>query len=124
MTPTVSKIVRGMMYPNLKDGATVLTHPHLRGVTDDVIFVTHSVPEDDENGISQRQDGDASRSKVNKFEVEIVMQITKYFLQQGTTSMCVWRTAKFQSICKFSAALGTIIQTRQSSAPLYQLTIL
>ena len=83
MRPEISALIRPT-YPLLRDGPTTHDRPHIRGLTSDVCFVQHRVPEDAYRGDAYRGDeADADpASKTNRHEVELVLSTVRYLLQQ------------------------------------------
>jgi hypothetical protein len=57
--------------------------PNLRGVRDNIVFIDHTKPEDDNKDLADRRDMNAKSSKQNTFEVEMVLKIVRYLIQQG-----------------------------------------
>ena len=83
MRPEISELVRQTMYPDLLDHESTKNRPAVPGVARPVLFVTHSHPE--------KQDQEAadlgSKSKVNPYEVEMVVRTATHLLhQQGCSS--------------------------------------
>ena len=60
-------------YDNLSDDISVQNMPHVKGITKDLVFFNHSVPE-----IAIPADG----SHRNEFEVIFGLKLARYFLQQ------------------------------------------
>jgi superfamily I DNA and/or RNA helicase len=80
MRPEISEFIRMQTYPTLMDHESVKTFPHVMGVRKNVVFIDHSVPEDHEDNI----DEDApTKSKSNRHEVEMCVEIARFFLLQG-----------------------------------------
>lgn len=78
MRPEISRYLRGT-YPQLRDGDGTLTRENIRGMSRNVAFITHSEPEsggEDSLGLK-------TLSKTNDFEVEMILSMVKYLLQQG-----------------------------------------
>ncbi len=81
MRPAISSLVRdfpGGGYPGLKDALGVKEFPHLFGVQADIVFVHHENLEEAQETMFHVQ----SLTKVNKYEVQMVVVIVKYLLQQ------------------------------------------
>ena len=68
MRPEISKLVRRLTYPDLRDSAGTQGRPDLRGVQDNVVFINHDKPEGDDNQLSERRDLSVKASKVNKYD--------------------------------------------------------
>ena len=84
MRPEISSLIRHLTYPNLVDDDTTLNRADLRGVRDNVIFVTHGHPEDEVvHGIVDVRDGRPKTSKQNSYEVQMALKVVKYLVQQG-----------------------------------------
>ena len=78
MRPAISRLIRLNTYPNLVDHDNVKGRDHIRGASQNVIFINHSQSEAaDEERLAL-----GSNSKVNPHEVDMVREIVRYFLQQ------------------------------------------
>ncbi|KAF1974109.1 P-loop containing nucleoside triphosphate hydrolase protein [Bimuria novae-zelandiae CBS 107.79] len=83
MRPEISALVRSLTYPELQDAPNTAGRPSLRGFQDNVIFVSHNVPELNADTIADRRDEGAKASKENEHEVEMVLKCVRYLGQQG-----------------------------------------
>lgn len=83
MRPEISALIRHLTYPGLTDASKTHGRPDLRGVQDNVVFIDHSQPEEDNKQLADRPDIDSKSSKQNMFEVEMVLKIVRYLVQQG-----------------------------------------
>ncbi|KAG7098433.1 hypothetical protein E1B28_000385 [Marasmius oreades] len=83
MRPEISSLVRELSYPHLIDASDTQNRPSLRGLQDVIIFLNHSHPEDDLADVAERRDMNATSSKQNIFEVNMVLKTLKYLAQQG-----------------------------------------
>eukprot|EP01054_Gregarina_sp_Poly1_P001440 Gregarina_sp_Poly_1__1439@NODE_135_length_13154_cov_22_841446_g120_i0_p1_GENE_NODE_135_length_13154_cov_22_841446_g120_i0NODE_135_length_13154_cov_22_841446_g120_i0_p1_ORF_typecomplete_len1687_score199_08AAA_12/PF13087_6/1_6e47AAA_12/PF13087_6/7_4e03AAA_11/PF13086_6/7_1e46AAA_30/PF13604_6/2_5e09AAA_30/PF13604_6/0_0043AAA_19/PF13245_6/1_1e12AAA_19/PF13245_6/5_3e03Viral_helicase1/PF01443_18/1_4e02Viral_helicase1/PF01443_18/2_8e07Viral_helicase1/PF01443_18/2_2e03ResIII/PF04851_15/5_1e05ResIII/PF048 len=73
MKPTISKLLR-VFYDDLTDHATTLTRPRIRGVPNDLAFISHKKPEGQtEHALSKR----------NEYEASMALAMARYFMQQG-----------------------------------------
>jgi hypothetical protein len=75
----ISDLVRHTLYPNLIDGENTAKYPKVRGAQHNVYFIDHRRPEDDGGEF-------AIQSHVNKYEVEMVVEMVKYFVRNGYTN--------------------------------------
>ncbi|KAK7025285.1 P-loop containing nucleoside triphosphate hydrolase protein [Favolaschia claudopus] len=83
MRPEISALIRRLTYPELVDADSTKSRPNVRGLRDNLVFINHSKPED-ENKQFKNQILDGSKSsKRNSFEALMVMKIVKYLGQQG-----------------------------------------
>ena len=83
MRPEISSLVRSLTYPDLVDAPKTRGRSDLRGFSDNLIFVNHTHPEDD-NGEIRNEDATTSfSSKRNLFEAEMVLKCVRYLAQQG-----------------------------------------
>lgn len=83
-SPKISALVRGLTYPGLRDGPGTSGRPGILGVRDHVCFVAHKHQEDTAASTSQRQQDDGgTASKVNQYEVDMVVKTVRYLLLQG-----------------------------------------
>lgn len=83
MHPDLSAMIRPT-YPSLEDHPTVVHHPPLKGVACRLAFVDHREHEEGEvksSGFWVK--GYEFQSKVNRHEVQMVVAIVCYLLQQG-----------------------------------------
>ncbi|KAF9264160.1 P-loop containing nucleoside triphosphate hydrolase protein [Marasmius fiardii PR-910] len=83
MRPEISSLVRELTYPHLIDASDTRNRPSLRGFEDVVIFLDHNHPEKDLSDVAERRDMNATSSKQNMFEVDMVLKTLKYLAQQG-----------------------------------------
>ncbi|KAK0239336.1 P-loop containing nucleoside triphosphate hydrolase protein [Armillaria nabsnona] len=83
MRPEISALIRHLTYPDLLDASKTQGRPHLRGIQDDVVFINHGHPEDDNPQIADRRDLGSKSSKQNTYEARMVLKIVKYLAQQG-----------------------------------------
>jgi len=109
MRPSISALIRAQTYPSLIDHESVCEFPDLRGVTENVMFIDHRMPED---GI----DAAESKSKANFREAELCVEIVKYFLLQG------YRTDQIVVLTPYLGQLAHLITLIQKN--LREITIL
>lgn len=83
MRPEISELIRHLTYPDLTDASRTSGRPDLRGVRDNIVFIDHTQPEDDNRDLADRRDMNSKSSKQNSFEVEMVLKIVRYLIQQG-----------------------------------------
>jgi hypothetical protein len=83
MRPEISALIRELTYPDLQDAPGTANRPTPRGVRDFIVFIDHQQPEDVNMNLADRRDMDAKSSKQNRHEVEMVMKIVRYLIQQG-----------------------------------------
>lgn len=81
MRPEISELIRATTYPQLIDHPSVVGREDIKGVSQncDVIFLNHGKIESaDEDRVIL-----GMNSKINPHEVDMVIAVLKYFLQQG-----------------------------------------
>ena len=83
MRPTISALVRSLTYPQLTDARRTLDRPDLRGFRNNLMFVSHSNPEDDAKDTANSKDITSASTKQNRFEVDMVLKCVRYLAQQG-----------------------------------------
>ncbi|CCM06492.1 uncharacterized protein FIBRA_08761 [Fibroporia radiculosa] len=84
MRPEISSLVRRLTYPDLVDADDTLNRPNLRGLQDNIVFISHASPEDDNAHLRDNaRDVFATSSKRNMFEAEMTLKTVKYLGQQG-----------------------------------------
>lgn len=83
MRPEISFLIRNLTYPELRDAPKTKGRPNLDGVQDNIVFIDHDHPEDENHRISDRRDMASSSSKQNSHEVAMILKIVRYLAQQG-----------------------------------------
>ncbi|KAG2151640.1 P-loop containing nucleoside triphosphate hydrolase protein [Suillus bovinus] len=83
MRPEISTLVRELTYPELTDAASTHGRADIRGIQDNIIFVNHAHPEDNDGRVSDRSDLGSVTSKQNSYEAGMVLKIVRYLAQQG-----------------------------------------
>lgn len=83
MRPEISRIVRHLTYPDLRDAPKTQGRPDLRGVRDNIVFINHDKPEDLLQEGSELRDAGSKASKQNHYEARMVLMIVRYLAQQG-----------------------------------------
>ncbi|TRM64558.1 P-loop containing nucleoside triphosphate hydrolase protein [Schizophyllum amplum] len=83
MRPEISSFIRALTYPDLLDSPKANGRPNLRGIRDNVVFVKHSKPEDENRQLATGDAPSHKSSKQNTFEAEMVLKVLHYLGQQG-----------------------------------------
>ncbi|KAJ7756425.1 P-loop containing nucleoside triphosphate hydrolase protein [Mycena maculata] len=83
MRPEISALVRSLTYPDLVDADSTMNRPDLRGVRDNMVFIDHDKPEDENSRIKNQSEMGSKSSKRNTHEAKMVLKIVKYLGQQG-----------------------------------------
>ncbi|KAK0186426.1 hypothetical protein F5146DRAFT_1161311 [Armillaria mellea] len=78
MRPSISHNIREILYPNLEDHDLVKKYPPVQGMEKDLFFFTHTNRE--------KAADEGSVSKVNTFEVKMIVDLVVYFLKQEAYS--------------------------------------
>ncbi|KAK0440271.1 hypothetical protein EV421DRAFT_1712588 [Armillaria borealis] len=78
MRPSISHNIRTILYPTLEDHDLVKMYPPIQGMEKDLFFFTHTNRE--------RVADEGSASKVNTFEVDMIVDLVLYFLKQEAYS--------------------------------------
>eukprot|EP01041_Mallomonas_annulata_P000135 gene135-218_t len=79
MRPEISSIVRNTTYSDLEDHVSVFNRDHIKGLESDFLWIDHAYEErNDEEKVEL-----GSSSKVNLYEVGMVVEIVRYLLLQG-----------------------------------------
>ncbi|KAH7098453.1 P-loop containing nucleoside triphosphate hydrolase protein [Auriculariales sp. MPI-PUGE-AT-0066] len=107
MRPEISDLVRHLTYEDLVDAKGTSGRPNIRGLADNVAFITHSHPEDDMKNVGEAQDGGSKSSKQNSHEVTMVLKIVKYLAQQGYS---------FEDMAVLTPYLGQLSKIRDALA--------
>ncbi len=76
MRPEISKLIHPSIYKKLVDAYNVKQYEHVKGISKDLFFISHTVPEEDTTY-------NDSTSHVNIFEADYVAQLCLYLLKQG-----------------------------------------
>jgi len=83
MRPEISALIRHLTYPELRDAPKTANRPNLLGVQDNIVFIHHESPEDDNKQLADRRDMASTSSKQNSYEIHMILKIIKYLAQQG-----------------------------------------
>ncbi|XP_045618372.1 NFX1-type zinc finger-containing protein 1 [Procambarus clarkii] len=75
MRPSISKLLVPSIYPNLKDHPSVNDYPSITGMSKNVFFISHDIPE--------REDSDDNNSHENQFEAEFIIGLCRHLVLQG-----------------------------------------
>ena len=76
MRPEISKLIHPTIYPTLQDAEAVKRYDHIKGVSKDLFFIDHHFPE-------EPNDNNDTRSHVNKYEAEYIVELCHYLCKQG-----------------------------------------
>eukprot|EP00536_Pseudo-nitzschia_multiseries_P007577 jgi/Psemu1/195979/e_gw1.180.79.1 len=110
MRPSISEFVRSQTYPGLIDHESVLTFPDIRGVNENVVFIDHDNPEDKQE-VDSLDAKRTSTTKANTFEVEMCVEIVRYFLLQGySPAQIVVLTPYLGQLSKITRAMRKELQ--------------
>ena len=82
MRPELSSFVRELTYPNLVDAAGTKNRPNIKGLQDNVIFLNHSVSEEQMHNVRDWKDGASPSTKKNAFEIHMAIKTLRYLSQQ------------------------------------------
>eukprot|EP01117_Protostelium_nocturnum_P020694 TRINITY_DN9444_c0_g1_i1.p1 TRINITY_DN9444_c0_g1~~TRINITY_DN9444_c0_g1_i1.p1 ORF type:complete len:229 (+),score=46.88 TRINITY_DN9444_c0_g1_i1:1-687(+) len=84
MHPDISVIIKEIIYPRLMDAPSVFNHPLVKGLQDRLVFIDHRNLETKQNDKGSIQSAESDGlSKVNQFEVDMIVKIVHYLIQQG-----------------------------------------
>ncbi|GBC46709.1 uncharacterized protein OCT59_017758 [Rhizophagus irregularis] len=109
MRSEVSDLIRYTLYPNLIDGDNTTKYENVRGAQHNVYFIDHRNPEDSSGGEY------AIKSHVNRYEVNMVVEMVKYFVRNGYT--------KPDDIAVITPYLGQMIKIRDALAKSFVVVI-
>ncbi|CAB9524123.1 NFX1-type zinc finger-containing protein 1 [Seminavis robusta] len=76
MRPTISALIRSQTYPLLRDHESVSGYPDVKGVSENLLFIDHNIPEDG-------ADEDNTTTKSNDYEANLCVEIVRFLLLQG-----------------------------------------
>ncbi|CAI2180938.1 10853_t:CDS:10 [Funneliformis geosporum] len=97
------------VYRNLIDGENTAKYPNIRGAQHNVYFIDHRRPEDDSG------DEFAMQSHANTYEVQMVVEMVKYFVRNGYN--------KPDDIAVLTPYLGQMIKIRDALAESFVVTL-
>ncbi|KKK26527.1 hypothetical protein ARAM_006130 [Aspergillus rambellii] len=112
MHPSIARLVRDTIYPDLKDADNVSEYPEVCGMKKRLFWVDHRVPEADNSGT----DGDIrTASHWNNYEVEMTIALVSHLVNQG----------KYKSgeIAVLTPYLGQLHRLRQRMSNLFTICI-
>jgi hypothetical protein len=75
----ISDLIRYTLYRDLIDGENTIKYPNVRGAQHNVYFINHRKPED------KGKNEFAIQSHSNQYEVNMVIEMVKYFVRNGYT---------------------------------------
>jgi superfamily I DNA and/or RNA helicase len=107
MRPEISALIRHLTYPDLTDGPNTGSRPPIRGLQNTVIFIDHDRPEDNNSSLFDPRNLEATTSKRNMFEVDMIVKIVRYLKRQGYGS---------NKITVLTPYLGQLIMLREALA--------
>lgn len=73
MRPEFSSLLVPNIYKSLEDHSTVKSYPHIKGMSTNLFLLSHNEPES----------SDAKKSKLNKYEADMCVELSSYLLQNG-----------------------------------------
>ena len=83
MRPEISSLIRSLTYPGLVDAPKTQGRADLRGFRDNIVFLNHDHPEQDQSHDARSEDFALSSSRRNDFEATMVVKCVRYLAQQG-----------------------------------------
>ena len=83
MRPEISALIRELTYPDLIDAPSTKFRPDIRGLRDNIVFINHAHPEDDDTRLADQKDLCPKTSRRNTYEAEMVLRIVRYLTQNG-----------------------------------------
>ena len=83
MRPEISALIRELTYPDLADAPSTKNRPGIRGLRNNIVFINHQHPEDEDSRLADRGDLGSKTSKKNTYEAEMVLRIVRYLAQNG-----------------------------------------
>ncbi|CAG8458390.1 7466_t:CDS:10 [Acaulospora morrowiae] len=108
MRREIADLVRETIYPSLEDHERTL-YPDVRGVQSNVFFIDHRNPED------STKSEFALQSHSNKYEVQMVVEMVKYFVRNGYS--------KAEQIAVLTPYLGQMIKIRDALSSSFMVVI-
>ncbi|KAJ3312151.1 hypothetical protein HDU76_002958 [Blyttiomyces sp. JEL0837] len=115
MRPAFSDIIRSVVYPNLRDGENVKNYPEVLGIQSNLMFCHHTRAEGAGSGGKAGTVTDDSMSKINKYEVAMVVKIVDYLLKQ--------RQYSANQIVVLTPYLGQVQQLRKTLSSVVKTTL-
>jgi len=83
MRPEISALIRHLTYPELSDAPRTKNRPDILGLCDNIVFINHDHPEDDNKQLADKRDMASTSSKQNTYEINMILKIVRYLGQQG-----------------------------------------
>ena len=83
MRPELSSLVRHLTYPDLTDAPSTKSRPNLKGLQDNLIFISHEHAENEVHDVLELKDENSTSSKRNEFEARMTLRCVRYLAQQG-----------------------------------------
>ncbi|RKO95251.1 hypothetical protein CAUPRSCDRAFT_9291, partial [Caulochytrium protostelioides] len=73
MTPCISELIRKYVYPSLKDGDNVLSHPMVPGMPHRLFWLNH-----------QHYEKHVFQAAYNQFEIDMAKALVAHLIRNGT----------------------------------------
>ena len=86
MRPEISALIRKSTHPDLVDAPSTKSRPDIHGLRDNIVFISHNHPEDEDTRLADRRDLGLNTSKRNTHEAQMVLRIVPYLAQNGNGS--------------------------------------
>ena len=83
MRPEISRLIRQMTYPELKDAEKTHGRPDISGVQANVLFINHDFEEGSDDLMKKSELEEDAFSKINPHESRMVAKMVEYLLRQG-----------------------------------------
>jgi hypothetical protein len=109
MHPSISKLVRVPLYPDLQDHPSVLEYPEVDGMRDRLYWLDHKEKED------PRPAQAVSLSRTNTFEVDIIAALVSHLVRQGTY--------RSEDIAVLTPYLGQLQKVRRRLANSFEIVV-
>ncbi|XP_069936521.1 NFX1-type zinc finger-containing protein 1-like [Cherax quadricarinatus] len=75
MRPSISRLLIPSIYPQLKNHPSVTGYPSVSGLTKNIFFLSHEIPE--------REDSDDNNSHENQYEAKFIIALCRHLILQG-----------------------------------------
>ncbi|CAG8617267.1 5461_t:CDS:10, partial [Diversispora eburnea] len=108
-TQLLTQRLRQTLYPKLEDHPNTEKYPKVKGMQHNVYFMHHANPED------STRNAFALQSRSNKFEVEMVVEMVKYFVRNGYT--------KPEQIAVLTPYLGQMLKIKKALSKSFAVVI-
>jgi hypothetical protein len=82
MRPELAEFIRVLTYPALEDASTTKNRQNVKGLQDNIVFLSHAQREEEMPNVRDWKDGMSPSTKRNLYEIRMAIKCLRYLSQQ------------------------------------------